>query len=295
MIEDKEVLVEKVREFEKRTGQTTDSWPDGDNNTANLIGEKRHLSDPMSADDAKRQMSVKSRRGFLVGGMAAVIGVLGWRWISDETKSGLYKRAFEFNEKVSRAFYSTRRLAPEFAPSTITKPQRVNGFEGMASSFDASNWKLSVAGLPDQANALLLSIDDIKRLPRTEMVTELKCIEGWSTIVHWAGVRISDLIASVSPGFDPDMLPQYVSMTTPDELYFVGWDIESVLHPQTLLAYEMNGAPLQDEHGAPLRVASPTKYGIKQIKRIGKLEFTNERPKDFWSEPEYGYDWYSGH
>jgi DMSO/TMAO reductase YedYZ molybdopterin-dependent catalytic subunit len=65
------------------------------------------------------------------------------------------------------------------------------------------------------------------------------------------------------------------------------------MHPQTLLVYEMNGAPLRPEHGAPLRLASPTKYGIKQIKRIGRIEFTAERPRDFWAES--GYDWYSGH
>ncbi len=81
-------------------------------------------------------------------------------------------------------------------------------------------------------------------------------------------------------------------MKTPDEKYYVGWDIEAIMHPQTLLAYEMNGAPLTNEHGAPLRLASPTKYGIKQIKRIGSIEFTNERPRDYWAEN--GYDWYAG-
>jgi DMSO/TMAO reductase YedYZ molybdopterin-dependent catalytic subunit len=80
---------------------------------------------------------------------------------------------------------------------------------------------------------------------------------------------------------------------TSDEGYYVGFDIPSILHPQTLLAYEMNGAPLTLEHGAPLRLATPTKYGIKQIKRIGRIEYTDKRPRDFWAER--GYDWYSGH
>jgi DMSO/TMAO reductase YedYZ molybdopterin-dependent catalytic subunit len=93
-------------------------------------------------------------------------------------------------------------------------------------------------------------------------------------------------------GRPQDLVP-YVSLTTPDGLYYVGWDMASVLHPQTLLAYEMNGEPLRPEHGAPLRLASPTKYGIKQIKRIGRIEFTTERPRDYWAEN--GYDWYSGH
>jgi DMSO/TMAO reductase YedYZ molybdopterin-dependent catalytic subunit len=66
----------------------------------------------------------------------------------------------------------------------------------------------------------------------------------------------------------------------------------SALHPQTLLAYEMNGAPLTDKHGAPLRLVMPVKYGIKNIKRIGRIEYTNERPADYWAEQ--GYDYYSG-
>ncbi len=149
---------------------------------------------------------------------------------------------------------------------------------------------------------LLLTMDDIRALPRVEMTTELKCIEGWSTIVNWAGARFSDFVAKFLPvtksGGVPDLnrpqdLASYVSLVTPDGGYYVGMDMQSILHPQTLLCYEMNGAPLSLEHGAPLRLVTPTKYGIKQLKRIGRITFTNERPADFWGER--GYDWYSGH
>jgi DMSO/TMAO reductase YedYZ molybdopterin-dependent catalytic subunit len=175
--------------------------------------------------------------------------------------------------------------------------------EGLEGEFDPAKWTLAVGGLAGRGDDLILTLDDIRKLPRTEMITEFKCIEGWSTIVHWAGVRFSDFAAKYPPktrnGSQPDVteraheLVQYVSINTPDEKYYVGWDLASILHPQTLLAYEMNGEPLTPEHGAPLRLASPTKYGIKQIKRIGRIEFTDERPKDFWAE--YGYDWYAGH
>src|SRR5438445_25196 len=80
---------------------------------------------------------------------------------------------------------------------------------------------------------------------------------------------------------------------TPDGGYYVGLDMESALHPQTLLCYEMNGQPLTLAHGAPLRLVIPVKYGIKNIKRIGTIRFTNQRPADYWAEQ--GYDWYSGH
>jgi DMSO/TMAO reductase YedYZ molybdopterin-dependent catalytic subunit len=69
--------------------------------------------------------------------------------------------------------------------------------------------------------------------------------------------------------------------------------MQSALHPQTLLCYEMNGQPLPVEHGGPLRLVTTVKYGIKSIKRIGRITFIDERPPDFWAER--GYDWYAGH
>jgi DMSO/TMAO reductase YedYZ molybdopterin-dependent catalytic subunit len=297
---DSEVLVEKVREFERaKISETNYSEPD---NTAAVLKERRELSAPLSDAEAKRQMSNRSRRTFLIGGATALVGIFGWRWMSDETKSALLRRTFEFNEKVSQIFYSPKRLAPEFSKDKVTG-ERTNGMEGLNTELNLSDWRLRVGGLANRTEDLILTLDEIKALPRTEMTTELKCIEGWSIVVSWAGVRFSDFAAKYLPktrsGNAPDLLNRpedllkYVSLVTPDEEYYVGWDIQSILHPQTLLAYEMNGAPLTPEHGAPLRLASPTKYGIKQLKRIGRIEFTDERPKDYWAESDY--DWYSGH
>lgn len=295
MKDDKEILVEKVRELER--GKRIDP-----NNTADVLGEKRYLSEPLSDDEARRQMSRTSRRGFLVGGAAALIGVFGWRWMPDDMKAGLLRRTFEFNERVSQMFYRPSRLAPEFSSRQVSE-RRVNGMLGLGNAVDQAAWSLTVAGLYGRDDTLTLSLDDIKKLPRVEMTTELKCIEGWSVIVQWAGARFSDFASQYLPktiddsrpsiAEHPEKLVPYVSLSTPDNGYFVGWDMPSILHPQTLLAYEMNGEPLLPEHGAPLRLASPTKYGIKLIKRIGRIEFTAERPRDYWAES--GYDWYSGH
>lgn len=290
MSDERDIRIDQVRELVREKGE--DVWPGGRDNTANVLGEKRELSEPVSDAEAKRAMSTRSRRGFIVGGIAALAGIFGWRWMSDEAKGALYHRAFAFNERLSQFFYSPRRLAPEFPLERIAVA-RVNGLEGLENELDVDAWQLNVSGLP--GGDLALTLDDLRKLPRTEMTTELKCIEGWSIIVHWAGVRFADFVAAFASGVSPQQLPQYVSLATPDEAYFVGWDLPSIMHPQTLLAYEMNGEPLTNEHGAPLRLASPTKYGIKQIKRIGRIEFTNERPRDFWAQPEYGYDWYSGH
>lgn len=279
----------------------SDEKPDK-NNTADILKENRRLTGPLTDEEAKRQMRGYSRRGFLLGGAAFVTGILGWWGLSDIAKKKLLRRIFEFNERVSQVFYRPSRLAPEFSPAQISAP-RYNGGEGLSEGFDPAKWGLRVGGLAGRSDDLVLTMDEIRALPRTEMTTELKCIEGWSVIVNWAGVRFSDFAAKYAPrtrsgnpadlANNPQDLPAYVSLVTPDDAYYVGWDMPSILHPQTLLAYEMNGAPLAPEHGAPLRLASPTKYGIKQIKRIGRIEFTDERPKDFWAEQ--GYDWYSGH
>lgn len=281
---DSEVLLEKVREIEaaKREGKTDDK-----ENTAFILGEKRELSEPLNDEEARRRMSKHSRRSFLIGGATAVAGYFGYSWLRKPENFSIFERGFRFNENVSQKFFGSNDLAPEFPPELAGA--RANGDIGLGENFDFENWRLQVVGLLNQTGDLFLSLADIKSLPRVEMTTELKCIEGWSQIVNWTGARFSDFAAR----FAPPANTQYVSLVTPDGGYYVGWDMPSILHPQTLLAYEMNGSPLTAIHGAPLRLATTTKYGIKQIKRIGRIEFTNERPADYWAER--GYDWYSGH
>ncbi|MBK9153971.1 MAG: molybdopterin-dependent oxidoreductase [Chloracidobacterium sp.] len=291
---EEKVLLEKVRELQSDGDDTRE-------NTARILNEKRVIGPPLDEKQAKAEMSKRSRRTFLIGGAAAITAFFGWRWMPDDAKMSLLRRTLEFNETVGRFFYKPSRLAPEF-PSERISPRRVNGMIGMEQEHDQAAWSLNVGGVYGADEDLILSLDDLRALPRTAMITELMCIEGWSIIVQWAGVRFSDFAAKYSPktidgsrpdvAGRPDKLLPYVSLSTPDNGYFVGWDTASILHPQTLLAYEMNGEPLLPEHGAPLRLASPTKYGIKQIKRIGRIEFTTERPRDYWAES--GYDWYSG-
>jgi hypothetical protein len=139
---------------------------------------------------------------------------------------------------------------------------------------------------------LLLTLGDLLALPRHELVTQFKCIEGWSQIVHWAGARMADFMEVYPPQLSDGKPPRYVYMETPDGDYYTGYDLEVCRHPQTLLVTEMMGAPLTQFHGAPLRLHMPTKYGYKQIKRIGLIAYTNQKPDDYWTK--LGYDWYAG-
>jgi DMSO/TMAO reductase YedYZ molybdopterin-dependent catalytic subunit len=141
-------------------------------------------------------------------------------------------------------------------------------------------------------SGLLLTMEDVFKLPRHELVTQFKCIEGWSQIVHWAGIRMVDFIEAYPPTPIDGREPKYVYMETPDGDYYTGYDLHVCRHPQTLLVTEMMGAPLTQYHGAPLRLHMPTKYGYKQIKRIGLISYTNSTPDDYWTK--LGYDWYAG-
>ncbi len=146
--------------------------------------------------------------------------------------------------------------------------------------------------LPPGTPGLLLTMRDIHEFPRHELVTQFKCIEGWSQIVHWAGIRLADLLEAYPPALVDGREPKYVYMETPDGDYYNGYDLEACRHPQALLVTEMMGAPLTQLHGAPLRLHMPTKYGYKQIKRIGLISYTSDKPDDYWTK--LGYDWYGG-
>lgn len=151
----------------------------------------------------------------------------------------------------------------------------------------------SYSTLRSETPGLLLQLEDfVPRLPRHELVTQFKCIEGWSQIVHWAGVRMADFLDLFPPALVNGKEPRYVYMETPDGDYYVGYDMHVCRHPQSLLVTEMMGAPLTQFHGAPLRMHMPTKYGYKQIKRIGLIAYTDQKPDDYWTE--LGYDWYAG-
>ncbi len=140
---------------------------------------------------------------------------------------------------------------------------------------------------------LLLTMEDVLKLPKQELVTQFKCIEGWSEIVHWGGVRLRDFIAAYPPARnDKGELPKYVYMETPNGDYYTGYELSECMHPQSLLATEMAGKPLAQMHGAPLRLHMPIKYGYKQIKRIGLIAYTDTKPDDYWTK--LGYDWYAG-
>jgi len=262
------------------------------------------MASPVPDDDLGPRLRRMTRRGFAIGGAAIVAGVGARRWLLTRSEEdGLIwplRRVLGWDERLARAAARPTRLAPDFPRGRARRP-RVNGVIGLDAAIDPAAWRLHATGAAGRSREFTL--EDIKALPRAEQVTELKCIEGWSTVVHWAGARLVDLAAATGlatrdgrpfrPGADPGDLLGYAGLATPDGRYYVGLDMAAALHPQTLLCYELDGRPLTPAHGAPLRLVIPVKYGIKNIKGVGTLAFTDRRPADYWAER--GYDWYAGH
>jgi DMSO/TMAO reductase YedYZ molybdopterin-dependent catalytic subunit len=232
----------------------------------------------------------RSRRSFLTGAAGVVGAGLFWRWVQTQSTDDGIPRVLRTTLEANESIWSNlsrSRSAPEYDVSDAS-PIRVNGRIGLRDEIDLTAWTVRVEA-PDGELLDELDISAFEALPQHELVIEHKCIEGWSNITHWGGARFSDFHARYA---DQVGDAPYVQLATPDGRYYVGWDTDSILHPQTLLALRESGQPLDQDHGAPLRLATPNKYGIKCLKRIGVIRYTDERPNDYWAERSY--DWYAG-
>lgn len=202
----------------------------------------------------------------------------------------LLRQSFLWNEKVSSMLKSSNRLSVEKPRPQKGTKLRINGMLGLQGFIDPKYYLIRVQSGSESSE---LPISAFKLLPKTNYSTDFRCIEGWSEELHYAGARFRDFMEFYKLGKKPDgKYYSYVGLETPDRRYYVSLDMESMLHDQTVLAWELNGEELSPENGAPLRLVIPIKYGIKSIKRIGNIFFSDERPPDYWAER--GYDWYSG-
>ncbi|MCY7353269.1 MAG: molybdopterin-dependent oxidoreductase [Cytophagaceae bacterium] len=236
----------------------------------------------------EQQLRRRTLKAFAWFGLVSLVPIGVWKWIAAQPKAaGIRKplrQVLDANINLNGAYFSDTHLAPTFPKGLAAKQVRVNGRDGLKSTIDLTTWRLRVE--QPGKSALEFTLDDLKDLPKQDLIFDFKCVEGWSQIQHWGGVRFSDFVKK----YGLDSTSKYVGMETPDRGYYVGLDMQSALHPQTLLAFEMNGAPLTTEHGAPLRLIIPVKYGVKNLKRIGTIRFADARPRDYWAERGYDYD-----
>lgn len=147
-------------------------------------------------------------------------------------------------------------------------------------------WHLEIGGMVDRP--LRLSLEDLIAMPRSHKRVNHYCVEGWTAVEQWTGVPLRDLarLAGVHRG------ARYVDFESFDSGYHESWDIESAMHPQTVVAYGLDGRFLSPAYGAPARVYSPVKLGYKNTKYLTRIMFLPNRTGGYWSDR--GYEWYAG-
>jgi DMSO/TMAO reductase YedYZ molybdopterin-dependent catalytic subunit len=259
---------------------------------------------------APRVLSSQSRRDFLVFGAGAVAALAGGgfllpqstltrlgvrRNMNSRAKEWFLNKALRIDDDVAQALYSVNRRVPTYTKSQITSLK--NNYNGSTPDPGyISGWHLTLDGL---ASGLSVSLDIRNLLTRFsvhEQITRLVCVEGWSAIAWWAGLRFDDLLrayplmsqvkwARVDSSVNLDV------SGNPDP-YFMSLDLATARHPQTLLATHFNGQPLTVDHGAPLRLLVPVKLGLKNVKAITRITYVAEEPRDYWAER--GYSRYDG-
>lgn len=192
-----------------------------------------------------------------------------------------------WNNEVQEALFDPNTLAPTFKPSQITRPPRFNAFynRDQTPSVDVATWKLALTGRIGDKTPW--TIAKLRAMPQESQITRLVCVEGWRVIGQWSGVRLSRFLHAVNA----DTRARYVTYQCADG-YFGGLDMESALHPQTIMALDFLDKPLTAPFGAPMRLRVPTKLGFKNPKLVVAMGVTNTFPGGYWSNQ--GYNWFSG-
>jgi DMSO/TMAO reductase YedYZ molybdopterin-dependent catalytic subunit len=192
-----------------------------------------------------------------------------------------------WNDGVQDWLFDPRRLAPEFPESAITKPFPFNAFYGEDEviEVDGGRYRLELSGLIRDKKPWTLA--ELYALPQVSQVTRHICVEGWSAIGKWSGVRFSDFLQRIGA----DLTAKYVGFKCADK-YSTSIDMATALHPQTQLSFRYADALLPPKYGFPMKLRIPTKLGFKNPKHIAAIFVTNQNPGGYWEDQ--GYNWFSG-
>jgi DMSO/TMAO reductase YedYZ molybdopterin-dependent catalytic subunit len=229
----------------------------------------------------------RTRRDVLLLGAGTVAALAGAR--------SFLPHALRIDDDVAESLYSPHRTVPTYTKSQIT-PLKNNYNGATPDPGYIPGWHLTLDGLASGVSVALDIRSLTTRFSIHEQITRLVCVEGWSAIAWWAGLRFDDLLRAYPPAWQAKWVLVESSVNldasgNPDP-YYVSLDLATASHPQTLLATHLNGQPLTVEHGAPLRLLVPVKLGLKNVKAITKLTYVAQDPRDYWAER--GYSHYDG-
>jgi DMSO/TMAO reductase YedYZ molybdopterin-dependent catalytic subunit len=254
----------------------------------------------------KYQQTMERRR-FLKGAVGAV-SVLTLAGCDNLTKSkwfpGILNQAETLTELVQRAVTPAGALAKEYSDAEVSADFPANGnidpgtreyADHVETGF--ANWKVSVSGLVESPREWSLSA--LRALPARTQVTRHDCVEGWSAIGKWTGVPLGDLMHKVQP-LPTARFAIFHCADIDDEgiSYYESMAIQDCYHPQTILAYELNGQLLDIAHGAPVRLRFERQLGYKHAKYITGIELVESLTGigggkgGYWEDQ--GYEWYAG-
>jgi DMSO/TMAO reductase YedYZ molybdopterin-dependent catalytic subunit len=251
-----------------------------------------------------------TRRGLIAAGSATAASLVtgcepisdspSFRWLLDFGQfMSLHAQRLLLSSQPLVREYNEADISLDFPPNGTERPVGVAYFQMMLSNF--AQWRLTVDGMV--RNQLSLSLDEIKALPSRTQITMHNCDEGWSAIGQWTGVPLAHLLQTA------ELLPEarYIvfhcldeMLRTPDHsgFYYESLDLFDAMHPQTILAYGMNGKALPVEHGAPLRLRVERQIGYKHAKYVTRIEAVDrlnafgKGKGGFWEDR--GYQWYAG-
>jgi DMSO/TMAO reductase YedYZ molybdopterin-dependent catalytic subunit len=211
--------------------------------------------------------------------------------------------------RAQRLFAGSHALAPEFTKADIAPTFRANGTLNPSTGDYAAHaargfadWRIEVGGLVERK--LSLSMTDLRSYPSRTQITRHDCVEGWSCIGEWTGAPLNLILATARPKPEARYVMFYCAdpMGNPSSgnvpYYYESLDLLEATHPQTLLAYQLNGAPLPIENGAPVRLRAERQLGYKMAKYVQRVELVenfnriNGGKGGYWED--LGYNWYAG-
>jgi DMSO/TMAO reductase YedYZ molybdopterin-dependent catalytic subunit len=248
-------------------------------------------------------MSGIPRRSLIAGIFALGAGARA-KIAGRDTGQSLFDASEDWHRTAHRALADRQALAPEYAPEDRSPSFKGNGSLTVDSDFYRRDlaggfpaWRLTIGGLVEQP--LSLSLAAIRALPQRSQITRHDCVEGWSAIGEWTGPQLSVLLEAARVREDANFIVFHCADALYGQPYYESIDMVEAYHPQTIIAHALNGEPLPEKNGAPLRVRVERQLGYKHakyltaIEAVASLDDIGMGKGGFWEDLE-GYQWYAG-
>ena len=244
------------------------------------------------------------KRRTLLAGMAALPAAACTELAETGPAGDIFDAAEDWHRAAHRTLASRQALAREYAPDERSPDIKGNGTLRIetseyraAKANGFADWRLSVTGLVD--NPLSLSMAELRALPQRTQITRHDCVEGWSAIAEWTGPQLSALLDAAKLRKEANFVVFRCADVLYDRAYYESVDLIDAYHPQTIIAHDLNGAPLPEKNGAPLRVRIERQLGYKHAKYLTGIEAVAsfddiEGGKGGFWEDLGDYQWYAG-